>query len=144
MSKYLIVAYQTAGGRSLRNSIEELASSDGEAEFVLLVPATHAGHLFVWSEGESTALAQERAEKAAVQLRESGINLTDVRVAEPDPFVAVTNELRLHPDYDTIIVSTFPAGISRWLRLDLPAKLERSLSLPVIHVIVDPEEAQAD
>ncbi len=144
MSKYLIVAYQTAGGRSLRDEIEELGRSDPEAEFVLLVPATHAKQLFVWSEGESRALAEERAEKAAGQLRESGVNLSEVRVAEPDPFVAVTNELRHHPHYHTIIVSTFPAGISRWLRLDLPARLERSLNLPVTHVIVDPAEAQTD
>jgi hypothetical protein len=68
----------------------------------------------------------------------------EVRVAEPDPFAAVTNELRRYSHYDTIIVSTFPAGISRWLRLDLPARLERSLGLPVIHVIVDPAEAPTD
>ena len=144
MSKYLIVAYQTAGGRSLRKSIEELGRSDPGAEFALLVPATHTKNLFVWSEGESRALAQERAEKAAGQLRESGINVIEVRVAEPDPFAAVTNELRRYSHYDTIIVSTFPAGISRWLRLDLPARLERSLGLPVIHVIVDPAEAPTD
>lgn len=144
MSRHLIVAYQTAGGSSLRDSIEELARSDPDAEFVLLVPATHTKHLFVWSEGESRAIAREHAEKAAGRLRESGVNLTDVRVAEPDPFVAVTNELRRRPGYHTIIVSTFPAGISRWLGLDLPARLERSLSLPVVHVIVDPADAQTD
>lgn len=144
MSSYLIVAYQTAGGGPLRDAINELMGQDPEAQFVLLVPATRTQHLFTWTEGESNAIAQKRAETAAAKLRDAGITLTEVRVGDPDPFLAVSNEISNSAGYDTIIVSTFPPGVSRWLRLDLPTRLERKFGLPVIHVVVAPEDAPAD
>jgi hypothetical protein len=36
--------------------------------------------------------------------------------------------------FDEIIVSTLPAPVSRWLRLDLAHRLERRFHLPVTHV----------
>ncbi len=144
MSSYLIVAYQTAGGGPLRDAIDELMGQDPEAEFMLLVPATRTQHLFTWTEGESNAIARKRAETAAGKLRDAGIRLTDVRVGDPDPFLAASNEISNRPDYDTIIVSTFPPGVSRWLRLDLPTRLEKKFGLPVLHVVVAPEDAPAD
>jgi hypothetical protein len=36
-------------------------------------------------------------------------------------------------NYDEIIVSTLPLGVSRWLKLDLVSKA-RGLGLPVTHV----------
>lgn len=139
MSKYLIVAYQTAGGQALRDAVQGLIQDDPEAEFSLLVPATHTQHLFTWTEGESTAVARERADLAALQLRAAGLRLSGVRVGPADPFVAVSTELADHPDYHAIIVSTFPPGISRWLRLDLPSRLEKEFEIPIIHVVVEPE-----
>jgi hypothetical protein len=138
--EYLIVAYQTVGGVELRDALSEVSRRDPDAEFTLLVPATHTQHLFTWTEGEARALAGERAEAAAEGLRASGLNLARVVIADPDPFVAVTNHLTANSDYVGIIVSTFPPRVSRWLRLDLPTKLERRSGLPVTHVIVAPEE----
>lgn len=140
MSTYLIVAYQTAGGRPLRDAIDGVTRQDPEATFKLLVPATRTQHLFTWTEGESNAMAAKTAEKVAERLRQSGVRLTDVLVDVPDPFVAVTNELDRGPDYAAILVSTFPVGISRWLGIDLPSRLEKETGLPVIHVVVPPEE----
>jgi hypothetical protein len=143
MSTYLIVAYQTAGGRPLRDAIDGVTRQDPEADFKLLVPATRIEHLFTWTEGESNAVATKRAEKVAERLRQSGVRLTDVIVGDPDPFVAVSNELDRRPDYAAILVSTFPVGISRWLGIDLPSRLEKDTGLPVIHVIVDPEDSSS-
>jgi hypothetical protein len=140
MSTYLIVAYQTAGGRPLRDAIDEVTRRDQEADFNLLVPATRTQHLFTWTEGESNAVASKTAEEVADRLRQSGVRLTDVMVENPDPFVAVSNELARGPDYAAILVSTFPVGISRWLGIDLPSRLEKDTGLPVIHVVVPPEE----
>lgn len=142
MSRHLIVAYQTAGGGALRDAIGALADRDPESEFTLLVPATHTRHLFTWTEGESRAIAKEKAELAASHLRSAGVRLTRVRVGDPDPFRAVSRELSDHPGYETIVVSTFPAGISRWLRTDLPRRLEKQTGLRVIHVVVEPEGAR--
>ncbi|MGY1622082.1 hypothetical protein ACI789_07810 [Geodermatophilus sp. SYSU D00965] len=36
---------------------------------------------------------------------------------------------------DAVIVSTLPLGLSRWLRRDLPGRLERAARLPVEHVV---------
>jgi hypothetical protein len=140
MSKCLIVANQTAGGPPLRQALEKLALQDAAAEFTLLVPATRTQHLFTWTAGEARAVAQEKADAAAVILRAHGVKLADVRVGDPDPILAVSNELAAHPGYSTIVVSTFPPGVSRWLRLDLPRRIEKTTGLPVIHVIVPPED----
>lgn len=139
MPKNLIVAYQTAGGRALREQVEHLAREDPGTEFVLLVPATRIQHLFTWTDGESRAVARARADEAARLLRDSGVRVTAVRVGHADPFVAVTEELVEHPGYESIIVSTFPPGVSRWLRLDLPSRLEKQFQIPVTHVVVEPE-----
>lgn len=139
MSHYLIVSYQTAGGQPLRDVIHDVTQEDPEATFRLLVPATRTQHLFTWTEGESNSVAQERAEAAAARLTDSGVPLVGVTVGDADPFVAVTNELSAHPDCGAIIVSTFPPGVSRWLRLDLPTRLEKRTGLPVTHVVVEPE-----
>ncbi|HZD24533.1 MAG TPA: hypothetical protein VE569_14205 [Acidimicrobiia bacterium] len=123
MSTYLIVAYQTAGGRPLREAIGEIMNTDPEARFDLLVPATRTKHLFTWTEGESNAVARETAHRAATRLISTGVPLANVTVGDPDPFIAVTKRLMENPVYHTVIVSTFPPGISRWLRLDLPSRL---------------------
>jgi len=144
MSSYLIVAYQTAGGRPLRDAIEEIARRDSGATFTLLVPATRTQNLFTWTEGESTAVAMETADRVAERLRASQIEVADVTVGDPDPFVAAQNALDTDRDYSAILVSTFPVGLSRWLRMDLPRRLEKSTGLPVIHIVVDPEEVAAE
>lgn len=141
MPTFLIVAYQTAGGRALRKVLDDVTLQNSGAEFRLLVPATRTQHLFTWTAGESEAVARTTAETVAEHLRSSGVPLRDVFVGDPDPVLAVSDELAVRPDIDGIIVSTFPPGRSRWLRLDLPTKLEKSTQLPVIHVIVEPEEA---
>lgn len=140
--KHLIVAHQTAGGTALREEVRRLSRSDPTSEFVLLVPATRIQHLFTWTEGESTAVARARAREASESLRASGVAVAEARVGDPDPFLAVQTEVREHPGYDSIIVSTFPPGISRWLRLDLPTRLERHLAVPVRHVVVEPENVR--
>lgn len=139
MPTFLIVAYQTAGGHPLREAIDEVSRNNIGAEFRLLVPATRTQHLFTWTTGEADAVAQATADTVTRELQSAGVPLIDAVVGDPDPFLAVTDELLARPDIDGIIVSTFPAGVSRWLRSDLPTRLERETALPVIHVIVEPD-----
>ena len=139
MPTYLIVAYQTAGGQPLRDAISEVSRRNRGVEFRLLVPATRIQHLFTWSTGEADAVAKAKADEVAQELRSVGVPLTDAVVGDPDPFTAVVDELAARPDVDGILVSTFPPGVSRWLRADLPSRLRKETGLPVIHVTADPE-----
>ena len=53
-------------------------------------------------------------------------------IGDAEPLMAVQDAVNLG-DYDEIIISTLPLGISRWLKLDLVSKA-RGLGLPVTHV----------
>jgi hypothetical protein len=136
MARYLIVAHQTAGSPELLERVKQLAAADPAAEFTLLVPATPTDHLLHnWEEGEARQLARRRAEEATRRLSEGGVNVVAARIGAHSPLEAVGDELLARPGYDRIVLSTFPPGISRWLRGNLPAVLQRRTRLPVDHVV---------
>jgi hypothetical protein len=136
MARYLIVAHQTAGSPELLERVRALAADDPPATFTLLVPATPTGHLLHnWEEGEARQLARKRATEAMAALAAAGVPVAEARVGSHSPLEAVGDELQAHPGYDRIVLSTFPPGVSRWLKGNLPAILERRFRLPVDHVI---------
>jgi hypothetical protein len=53
-----------------------------------------------------------------------------LRAATADPIKAIGAYLR-YREFDEIIVSTLPRGISRWPHQDLPHRIERKFHLPV-------------
>ena len=59
------------------------------------------------------------------------------RLGDPDPIVAVM-EVWDPLEFDEIVVSTLPTGVSRWLGLDLPRRLEKLTSVSVEHVVSQP------
>jgi hypothetical protein len=136
MASYLIVAHQTAGSPELLERVKALAAADPEAEFTLLVPATPTGHLLHnWEEGEARQLARKRAGEAMAALASAGVPVAAARVGSHSPLEAVADELQAHPGaYQRIVLSTFPPGVSRWLKGNLPAILKRRFRLPVDHV----------
>jgi hypothetical protein len=91
------------------------------------VPATPLGSLLVWEEGETAEVARRRAESARARLEAVGLRVVDARTGDQDPVAAVGDELRDGGRYDAIVVSTLPAGMSRWLKLDVVSRLRRSL-----------------
>lgn len=142
MAKYLLVAHQTADSPELVERVREIVATDPVAEFVLLVPATPPGHLLVWEEGETREIAGRRADAAAARLKETGARLTAARVGDGSPFAAIADELGQSPDYDAIVISTLPPGVSRWLGMDLPARVAREFSIKVIHVEAQPQVSE--
>jgi GABA permease len=80
-----------------------------------------------WSE------AVGRAECAAARIGEEGLELDEVIVGDPDPFAAVGDVLHTR-EFDEIVVSVLPMRISRWLAIGLPARLRRTIDLPVTQV----------
>jgi hypothetical protein len=47
----------------------------------------------------------------------------------------VQDAVNLTGPYDEVIVSTLPVKVSKWLKLDLPHRVERGTGLPVTHVV---------
>ena len=82
----------------------------------------------------------DRTKERLGRLREAVMELRNVgcpaegELAQPDPVKAVHRRLRLQ-EFDEIIVSTLPRRISRWLHMDLPSRLERSIPLPITTLI---------
>jgi LmbE family N-acetylglucosaminyl deacetylase len=142
MARHLIVAHQTAGSPELVARVRQLVERDPEAEFVLVVPATPTSHLLSWEEGESRQLAARRAREASEALRAAGVEVVAAKVGSHSPLEAVGDELRADPGYAGIVLSTFPPGLSRWLKGDLPNQLRTRYRLPVEHVVAAPSQAQ--
>lgn len=116
------------------SALEGLATTDPNAEFVLVIPATPVKHLGSWTEGEARAAAGKKAANARERLEAAGINVVDSRVGDAHPYLATTDALT-DGQFDAVIVSTFPRGISRWLRFDVIKRLERDIDLPITHVV---------
>ena len=143
MARYLVIAYQTAEQPALIQKLKDLGKDDQEARFALLIPATAAQHLQLVSAGESKALARKAAWRARSRFRDEGIQLVTVRVRKPNPVVAISEELMADPSYDGIVISTFPPGVSRWLKMDILSRVQRLTSIPVIHVVAQPKPPES-
>jgi nucleotide-binding universal stress UspA family protein len=134
VSRFLAVAHQTAETSEFLTAVREAAGRETDAEVVLLVPATPVNHLAAWTQGEALAIAGERAESARRRLEETGVNVVEAKVGDADPYQAILDALA-DDNFDHIIVSTFPPGISRWLSADLIHRVRRSMTVPITHVV---------
>jgi hypothetical protein len=142
MSRYLLVAHQTAQSDELIRAAVDLAREDPLAEFVLLVPATPVVNLLVWEEGETADVARRHAAAARARLEERGLRMVDARPADPDPMAAIADELHAGGRFAAVVVSTLPGGLSRWLRMDVISRVRRNFPRHrVIHVAVTPTPA---
>ncbi len=108
-----------------------------------MVPATATQHLRLVTAGESYVIAQEAVERAQSRFHDEGIELAGVRVSNPNPIVAAIGELTDFSQYDGIVVSTFPPGVSRWLKMDIVSRLRRMTSIPVTHVVARSESGES-
>jgi hypothetical protein len=136
MRRYLVVANQTLGGDALLARIRSLLEH-GPASFHVVVPATKPQGKWTWTEGEALAIARKRLAEAIVRFRELGAEVTG-EVGNERPIDAIGNVLR-EREIDEIVLSTLPPGLSRWLKQDLPSRVERVYDLPVSHVTSEAE-----
>jgi hypothetical protein len=146
MRRYLIVANQTLGTAELVHFVRTRAQAE-PSEFFIVVPATPTMEMVHGAEGvpavgggtvlpsspeHAHELAQARLETALAQLQGIGATV-DGQVGHRDPLHAVEAALK-GKQFDEIVVSTLPKGISRWLHQDLPRRLEHKTQLPVTHI----------
>jgi hypothetical protein len=138
-ARVLVVAQQTAASPQRLDAIWRRAAR-GPCSFTLLIPAVaHGLHRVVDPEDQCC----EEAERAlALHLppitAAAGAPVASL-IGSHEPFAAVQDALNLY-GFDEVIVSTLPARLSRWLRLDLPHKIE-SLGVQVTVVAASPEDA---
>jgi hypothetical protein len=132
VGRYLIVANQTLADEQLMDQVRRLCA-EGPCTFHVVVPATHARDHAFYTEGASHALAEKRLEAALERFRSAGANANG-EVGDASPFLAVRDCLLADASYDGVILSTLPPGVSRWLKQDLPHRLERTFGLPVTHL----------
>jgi hypothetical protein len=141
MRRYLVVANQTLGGEPLMARVREHLAS-GPSSFHIVVPATPPRDHLLPTENEAREIAKGRLDRAMAQFRELGADV-DGEVGDADPVQAIGDAIR-QSNFDEIILSTLPAGPSRWLRRDVPHRVEQAFALPVTHVIGEPVEASSE
>lgn len=156
--RYLVVANRTIASPELSKAIAGRLD-DGPSEFHVLVPATYSrdfatarrlaqfgadpatGYIsdvttLMGDDDEGRRTAQGRLGDRLALLSEVGAEATG-EVGDADPMVAIATVLS-RSSFDEIILSTLPAGVSRWLGMDLPSRIERRFGLPVNHVGTSP------
>jgi len=126
--RVLIVANRTAATPTLLDHVAGLAR-ERETAFSLLIPDAPKSEHTDWTLELALPLL-ERAAGGPVE------GLT----GEEDPFEAIRGAVAAG-DYDEVVISTLPRRVSKWLRRDLPSRVE-SLGLPVTVVTPDKERLQ--
>jgi hypothetical protein len=137
-ARVLVVANRTAATPALLAAVRERAAS-GPARFTLLVPNTSSGlERLADPEDHSDSEAQGTLELALPLLEEAVRGEVTGMVGSHDPLDAIQDAVNLH-GFDEIILSTLPQRVSKWLKLDLPSKLN-GLGLPVTTITASGRE----
>lgn len=145
MGFVVIVANETLGGADLVAAVEERMAAGCE-RFHVVVPVPFSPPPAI-AVGLATpevamitdldlpdqrAVATERLEQGLAWLRERGCT-ADGAIATGDAVHAVRDVVE-QGDVTEVIVSTLPSRISRWLRQDLPSRIDRAVDIPVVVV----------
>jgi hypothetical protein len=141
MRRYLVVAHQTLGSPELLDAMRQQLDQ-GPCTFHIVVPEYHGGSGLTWTESQVRAAAARHLEEARLRFTTQGLAVTG-EVGDASPVEAVSNVLRRdgRNAYVGVIVSTLPHNLSKWLRLDAPARIQRTTGMPVTHVIGQPVNA---
>jgi len=128
-ARILVVAHRTAATPKLLEQVQTRAQQ-GSCGFVLLVPRPY------WD--PETEEAAKVIELAVPLLEQAAGGKVEAIVGDTDPFIAVREAIE-RSQFDEVIISTLPHRVSHWLRVDLPARVER-LGLPVTVVMAAQSE----
>lgn len=150
--RVLVVANRTVSSPQLLAAITRLSGA-GATSFRVLVPLTNPGaglHALASASDPMAGLAplaamdlpltvdaatreaQERLGTLLTELAARGV-VAEGEIGVADPLEAVAAVLAAHP-VDELLISTLPAGLSKWLSRDLPSRLAKRFAVPVTHV----------
>jgi hypothetical protein len=130
----LVVANRTSSGEELVERLTAKAANDRDHLFIGVVPQ-QSGH------GSASQHARERLAAMLDRLQGAGL-LASGMIGDPDPYTATVNALELFRVND-IVISTLPDERSGWLRSNLLERVRRATDVPVEHVVVTSEAAEA-
>jgi len=131
-ARVLVVAHKTAATPSLIEAVRERAQRS-PATFTLLVPnPAHGLHVVVDPEDVEEGEGQQVLALAIPLLEEAAGGPVEGILGDPSPMNAIQDAINLR-GFDEVIISTLPARVSKWLKLDLPSKVT-GLGLPVTTV----------
>ena len=140
-TRVLVVANRTAATPALMQAVRERAGH-GPCTFTLLIPNTaHGLHKLVDPEDQGQTEAEATLELALPGLEEAVGSHVEGLIGDPEPLAAIQDAVNIH-GFDEIILSTLPARVSKWLRLDLPHKVA-GLGLPVTTITAKGREGAA-
>jgi cell pole-organizing protein PopZ len=139
----LIVANRTIGGNDLIDAVKARLAKE-PYQFHLMVPVTSSvstsialgamavdtlpiDNLDLPNEREK---ADERLKIGLDWLKGLGVSATGEVITDADTVHAVCRVVTDRA-IDEVIISTLPTTLSRWLRQDLPHRIERKVSVPV-------------
>ena len=138
-TRVLVVAHRTAATPALIDTVRNRAARS-PTTFTLLVPNTaHGLHRVMDPEDQEENEAQTVLDLALPLLEEAAGGHVEGLIGDPEPLNAIQDAVNLH-GFDEIIISTLPTRVSRWLKLDLPHKLE-GLGLPITTIIAKERSA---
>jgi len=130
----LVVANETLGGRELIEAVRSRAA-EGDVRFVLCVPQNRPRAGLVIYDDSVHDAAQARVDLALEFLHAEGIEAIG-EVGDPDPYTATIDAVREYRPSE-ILISTYPATRSGWLRRDLIDRVRDATGLPVEHIVND-------
>jgi hypothetical protein len=123
-TRVLIVANRTSSTPALLDEVRRRARS-GPHDFTLLIPDATDKKAADWTVESARPLLE----------RSAGRPVTAI-TGGPEPFGAIREALE-YGAFDEIIISTLSRRTSRWLRRDLPRRVQ-ALGLPV--TVITPEQ----
>jgi hypothetical protein len=151
MWRCLVVANRSVGGRKLADYLVGLANERGSVEVHIVMPERQLNSFdVVWDAGLALPLmadpeaelrervAQERLDRTVSELQCVGLDVSG-ELGPAAPLAAVGLMLERQA-YDEIVISTLPVGLSRWLHMDLPRRLQRRFALPVTTIVHEGDE----
>ncbi len=138
--RVLVVANRTVDSSELIAALRQRAARS-PVGFTLLVPAVPRGLSWAVDMKAGGPEAELRARTGALHMRSCGLEIEAAMVGDPDPLAAVGDAL-ISNRFDEVVVATLPHGVSHWLRLSLPQRVQRLTELPVVHVTAHPRHVR--
>jgi nucleotide-binding universal stress UspA family protein len=135
--RILLVTDRTATHMDVTAALSARAA-EALTSVTVLVPAIPPPGRWTWDEAAARSDARRQMRRASETLCRAGLTVASV-LGDFSPMESIRDEVRRRT-YDEIVVATRSGRVSRWLRIDLPARAAREFSIPVEHVqpAIDP------